>query len=96
MIGSVFLSVCCVHFGNALTPFFAQLSTGAQPTTWGMFPLNISEAVAWELLQEVWPNSWRVKTQGPLAESNYLVPSPYGDAFDVLAEANVTAVCVSG
>jgi hypothetical protein len=38
------------------------------------------------LIQDLWPRSWNIKSRGVGAESNYLVPSPYGDIFDILEE----------
>ena len=41
-------------------------------------------------MQALWPGSWKIKSRGDGAESNYLVPSPFGDSFDILSERNFT------
>jgi hypothetical protein len=64
---------------------FGLSLVGNAPNTWGTFPLSGPEVVAWDLLQALWPDSWRITT-----EANYLVGSPYGDSFDILAEHNFT------
>jgi hypothetical protein len=64
---------------------FGLSLVSSAPKTWGTFPLSGPEVVAWDLLNALWPNSWDIKT-----ESNYLVGSPYGDSFDILAEHNFT------
>ena len=63
-----------------------SLVSGPEPLAWNHFPLTGQDRVAWQLIQAVFPGSWTVKTRGQQAESNYLVPSPYGDVFDVLNE----------
>ena len=60
------------------------------PMTWGSFVLGGADRVAWSLMQDLWPGSWRIKSRGPGAENNYLVPSPYGDSFDILSEHGFT------
>ena len=61
------------------------------PLAWNQFPLTGSDEVAWGLLQNLWPGSWKIEVHGSKAENNYLVPSPYGDTFDVLAEEHFTS-----
>ena len=61
---------------------------GAKPLAWNYFDLTGTDQVAWQLLQALWPGSWKIKSRGAAAESNYLVSSPFGDTFDVLNEAN--------
>jgi hypothetical protein len=67
------------------------LVNGGKPLAWNYFDLTGTDQVAWQLLQTLWPGSWKIKSRGLGAESNYLVSSPYGDAFDVLNEANSIA-----
>jgi hypothetical protein len=57
------------------------------PLVWNFFQLTGTDKVAWQLMQVMFPGSWKIKSRGALAESNYLVPSPYGDSFDVLNES---------
>lgn len=70
--------------------FGLGLVSGPEPRTWDSFALTGSDQLAWNLMQALWPGSWKVKSRGDGAESNYLVPSPFGDSFDILSERNFT------
>eukprot|EP01052_Picozoa_sp_SAG31_P010194 SAG31_NODE_550_length_14214_cov_3.054269_6_plen_477_part_00 len=62
------------------------LVDGPSAKAWNFFPLTGTDRVAWLLIQNLFPGSWKIKSKGADAESNYLVPSPYGDIFDILNE----------
>ena len=70
--------------------FGLGLVSGAEPKTWDSFALTGSDHLAWNLMQALWPGSWKIQSRGDGAESNYLVPSPFGDSFDILSERNFT------
>ena len=55
--------------------------------TWDTFPLDTSRLFTKNLYQTIWPQSFSVGWSLPGAnESQYMVPSPFGDSFDVLLE----------
>ena len=61
--------------------------------TWDTFPLDTSRLFTKNLFDTIWPQSFSVGWSLPDAdESQYMVPSPFGDSFDVLLENAPTAM----
>jgi hypothetical protein len=67
----------------------------------GGFPLTRQQQVATLLLETLWPGSWRVQWDSsanlipsrfaPAPEASYMVSSPFGEMFDILAPRNLSA-----
>jgi hypothetical protein len=94
--------------GTPFVPFAiimdAEQSMGldwwADNTEWETFPIDTSRNFAKNLYLALWPTSFYVQGGN---ESQYMVPTPYGDSFDVLLEnaptslfANYRAIIATG
>ena len=61
--------------------------------TWDTFALDASRLFTKSLYSTIWPQSFSVGWSLPGAnESQYMVPSPFGDSFDVLLENAPTSL----
>ncbi len=64
--------------------------------TWDTFALDASRLFSKSLYETIWPQSFQVGWSLPGAnESQYMVPSPFGDSFDVLLENAPTPLFAS-